>query len=119
MPLLAIEPLLVDAFLQAGYLAENQNAMPDSAKIFNCVYNWLAIRKKVLNTCAILPVLVFLGTSTKPPTFGILAAPQDSKASNEPPRKTPGESTESHRALAAKIILDQVSAVASEDQRHV
>ena len=54
-------------------------------------------------------------TSTKPPTFGILAYPQDSKAPNEPPRKTPGESTESHRALAAKIILDVVSAVASED----
>eukprot|EP00434_Breviolum_minutum_P035873 symbB.v1.2.031771.t1/scaffold3680.1/size54306/1 len=35
---------------------------------------------------------------------------QDSKAPNEPPRKTPGESTESHRALAAKIILDVVSA---------
>ena len=50
MPLLAIEPLLVDAFLQAGYLAENQNAIPDSAKIFNGVYNYgylAAFRKKV------------------------------------------------------------------------
>ena len=54
-------------------------------------------------------------SSTAPP-FSILGVPQDSK---DPNPRAPGESTESHRALAAKIILDVVSAAASEDVPHV